>query len=156
MISLNRTFLSSQEYENRNWFIIDCKGQKIGRLATIITALLKGKFKPHYHPSIDVGDYVVLINAQSIIVNRHAKHYIVNKPGRPGRSLKIRNATSSLPKMTIERAIKGMLPQVEKKRLMRRLNIYSGLEHPHTAQNPVEIDLTNLKFDDSMIKLFNI
>ena len=152
MISLNKTFLSSQEYENRNWFIIDCKDQKIGRLATIITALLKGKFKPHYHPAIDVGDYIILVNAQSIIVNRDAKHYIVNKPGRPGRSLKIRNATSSLPKMTIERAIKGMLPQVEKKRLMRRLNIYNGLEHPHAAQNPVEIDLANLKFDNNMTK----
>ena len=70
--------------KTRNWFIIDCKNQKLGRLATIIVALLKGKNKPHYYPSIDVGDYVILINADSIIINKNSKHYIVNKPGRPG------------------------------------------------------------------------
>jgi large subunit ribosomal protein L13 len=55
MNSLNKTFLPTKNYKNRNWFIIDCKGQKLGRLATIIAALLKGKIKPHYHPSIDIG-----------------------------------------------------------------------------------------------------
>ena len=69
MNSLNKTFLLSEKYENRNWFLIDCEGQKLGRLATIIVALLKGKIKPHYYPSIDVGDYIVLVNADSIILN---------------------------------------------------------------------------------------
>ena len=105
MTSLNKTFLPNQEYENRNWFIIDCKGQKLGRLATIIVSLLKGKIKSYYYPSIDVGDYIILINAKSIVINKDSKHYIVNKPGRPGRSLKIRNVRDSLPKLTIERAI---------------------------------------------------
>lgn len=149
MTSLNKTFLPSQKYENRNWFIVDCKGQKVGRLATIIATLLKGKIKPHYHSSIDVGDYVILINAQSIIVNKNAKHYIVNKPGRPGRSLTIRNVSDSLPKFTIERAVKGMLAETEKKRLMRRLNIYNDQEHPHLAQNPIDIDIEN--FNTSVV-----
>ena len=109
MNSLNKTFLPTKNYKNRNWFIIDCKGQKLGRIATIITTLLKGKIKPHYFPSIDIGDSIILINADSIIVNPESKHYIVNHPGRPGRSLKIKKVSECLPKFTIERAVKGML-----------------------------------------------
>jgi ribosomal protein L13 len=106
MNSLNKTFLPTKNYKNRNWFIIDCKGQKLGRLATIIAALLKGKIKPHYYPSIDIGDYVVLINADSIIVNEDSKHYIVYNPGRPGHSLKIKNVSDCLPKLTIRTSSK--------------------------------------------------
>jgi large subunit ribosomal protein L13 len=69
MNSLNKTFLPTKDYKNRNWFIIDCKGQKLGRLATIIATLLKGKVKPQYHPSVDIGDYIILVNADSIIIN---------------------------------------------------------------------------------------
>lgn len=147
MTSLNKTFLPNQKYENRNWFIIDCKNQKLGRLATLIVTLLKGKNKPHYYPSIDVGDYVILINADSIIINKNSKHYIVNKPGRPGRSLKIKNVADSLPKFTIERAVKGMLSETETKRLMRRLNIYNDQNHPHEAQHPTKIPMANDGFD---------
>nr|YP_010134276.1 ribosomal protein L13 [Navicula veneta]QWM93766.1 ribosomal protein L13 [Navicula veneta] len=141
MNSLNKTFLPTKNYKNRNWFIIDCKGQKLGRLATIIVALLKGKVKPNYYPSIDMGDYIILINADSIILNETSKHYIVNKPGRPGHSLKIKNVLDCLPKLTIERAVKGMLSATETKRLMKRLNIYNGQNHPHKAQVPIEIDI---------------
>jgi large subunit ribosomal protein L13 len=155
MNSLNKTFLPTKNYKNRNWFLIDCKGQKLGRLATIIVALLKGKIKPHYHPSVDIGDYIVLINADSIILNEDSKHYIVNKPGRPGRSLKIKNVVDCLPKFTIQRAVKGMLSETETKRLMRRLNIYNDQNHPHQAQNLVKIDVSNFysstQFDISLI-----
>uniref|UniRef100_UPI00300272C8 ribosomal protein L13 n=1 Tax=Cocconeiopsis kantsiensis TaxID=3082010 RepID=UPI00300272C8 len=143
MNSLNKTFLPTKDYKNRNWFIIDCKGQKLGRLATIITTLLKGKIKPHYSPSIDVGDYIILLNADSIIVNEDSKHYIVNHPGRPGRSLKIKKVSECLPKFTIERAVKGMLSETEKKRLMRRLYIYNDQNHVHQAQNPIELDISS-------------
>ena len=144
MNSLNKTFLPTKDYKNRNWFLIDCKGQKLGRLATIIVALLKGKIKPHYYPSVDIGDYIILINADSIILNENNKHYIVYNPGRPGHSLKIKNVSDTLPKLTIQRAIKGMLSDTETKRLMRRLNIYSAKDHPHQAQNPIKVDLSNL------------
>ena len=144
MNSLNKTFLPTKNYKNRNWFLIDCKGQTLGRLATIITALLKGKIKPHYHPSIDTGDYIVLINADSIILNENSKHYLVYNPGRPGHSLKIKNVSDCLPKLTIERAVKGMLATTVKKRLMTRLNIYNDQNHPHQAQNPIEIDVSNV------------
>ena len=145
MNSLNKTFLPTKNYKNRNWFIIDCKGQKLGRLATIIVALLKGKVKPHYHPSIDIGDYIILVNADSIILNEDSKHYIVNKPGRPGRSLKIKNVLDCLPKLTIERAVKGMLSETETKRLMRRLKIFNNQDHSHKAQAPIEIDISNFR-----------
>lgn len=143
MNSLNKTFLPTKNYKHRNWFIIDCKGQKLGRLATIIAALLKGKVKPSYHPSIDIGDYVILINASSIIINQESKHYIVSNPGRPGHALRIKNVSDCLPKFTIKRAVKGMLSETEKKRLMRRLTIYNDKDHPHQAQHPIEIDISN-------------
>lgn len=143
MNSLNKTFLPTKNYKNRNWFLIDCKGQTLGRLATIVTAILKGKIKAYYHPSVDIGDYIILVNADSIIINETSKHYIVSKPGRPGHSLKIKNVSDCLTNITIKRAIKGMLSETEKKRLIRRLNIYNDQNHPHQAQNPVKIDLSN-------------
>ena len=147
MNSLNKTFLPSEKYENRNWFIIDCEGQKLGRLATVIVKFLKGKIKPHYYPSIDVGDYIILINADSIILNEESKHYLVYNPGRPGSSLKIKNVSDCLPTLTIERAVKGMLSETETKRLMRRLHIYRDQNHPHEAQNPIKLDMSNMNFN---------
>lgn len=143
MNSLNKTFLPTQNYKNRNWFIIDCKDQKLGRLATILVALLRGKIKPHYHPSIDTGDYIILLNADSIILNPDAKQYIVSNPGRPGHSLRIKNVSDCLPKFVIQRAVKGMLSETETKRLMKRLRIYNDNNHQHQAQNPVTIDVSN-------------
>ena len=139
---LNKTFLPTKDYKNRNWFLIDCKEQKLGRLTTTLISLLKGKESPHYDPSIDLGNYIILINADSIIINEDSKHYIVNKPGRPGRSLKIKEVSDCLPKFTIERAVKGMLSETETKRLMRRLYIYNDQTHLHQAQNPIEINVS--------------
>lgn len=144
MNSLNKTFLPTDDYKNRNWYLIDCSGQTLGRLATVIAGLLKGKNKAQYHPSVDAGDYVVLINADAIVLNETSKHYLVTHPGRPGHSLKIRNVVDCLPKFTIERACKRMLAETEAKRLMRRLKIYNGENHIHQAQNPITIDVTNL------------
>ena len=144
MNSLNKTFLPTKNYKNRNWFIIDCKGQKLGRLASLIASVLKGKIRPYHSRSIDIGDYVILINAEYIIINEQNKHYIVNHPGRPGHSLKIKNVSDCLPKFTIERAVKGMLTKSESKRLMRRLKIFNSHDHNHKAQNPKVIDVSNL------------
>ena len=145
MSSLNRTFLPTENYENRRWYIIDCKGQTLGRLATLVANLLKGKTKTYYYPSIDTGDYIILINANSIKINKDSKHYLVFNPGRPGRSLKIRTAQSSIPKFTIEHAIKGMLSRTEKKRLIRRLNIYNDENYLQKAQNPIILDVSKIK-----------
>ena len=150
MNSLNKTFLPIQNYKDRNWYLIDCNGQRLGRLATIIAGLLKGKNKAEYYPSVDTGGYIVLINADSIILNETSKHYLVSNPGRPGRSLKIRNVVDSLPQVTIKRAVKRMLSQKEGKRLIKRLKIYNDENHSHQAQNPIKIDVMNL-YSDSTI-----
>jgi len=152
MNSLNKTFLPTQDYKNRNWFIIDCKDQKLGRLATLVASLLKGKGKPNYFPSIDIGDYIILINADSVIVNKDSKHHIVSNPGRPGHALKIKKASDCLPKFTIERTIKGMLSETEKKRLMGRLRIYNDQNHFHEAQNPIEINTFDIYSNSEVIK----
>ena len=143
MNSLNKTFLPTKSYKNRNWYLIDCKGQTLGRLATTVTSLLKGKIKAQYHPAVDTGDYVILVNADLIVLNETSKHYLVSNPGRPGHSLKIKNVSDCLPTFTIERAVKRMLSKTEAKRLMRRLKIYNDQTHSHQAQNPIEIDVTN-------------
>jgi len=150
MNSLNKTFLPIQNYKDRNWYIIDCNGQRLGRLATIIAGLLKGKNKAEYYPSVDTGGYIVLINADSIILNETSKHYLVSNPGRPGRSLKIRNVVDSLPQVTIKRAVKRMLSQKEGKRLIKRLRIYNDENHSHQAQNPIKIDVMNLYSDNTI------
>jgi large subunit ribosomal protein L13 len=152
MNSLNKTFLPTQDYKNRNWFIIDCKDQKLGRLATILVSLLRGKVKPHYYPSIDTGDYIILLNADSIILNPEAKQYIVSNPGRPGHALRIKNVSDCLPKFVIETAVKGMLSETETKRLMRRLRIYNDQNHDHRAQNPIKIDVSNFYSNPSFSK----
>jgi len=144
MNSLNKTFLPTKNYKNRNWYLIDCDGQTLGRLATMISGLLKGINKPQYHPSVDTGDYIILINADSIILNETSKHYLVSSPGRPGSSLKIRNVIDSLPQLAIEQAVKRMLSQTESKKLMRRLKIFNDENHVHQAQNPIKIDVMNL------------
>lgn len=144
MNSLNKTFLPTQNYKNRNWYLIDCKGETLGRLATTLTTILKGKIKSQYHPSVDLGDYIILVNADSIIINETSKHYFVYNPGRPGHSLKIKNVSDCLPKLTIERAVKRMLSKTEAKRLMRRLKIYNNQTHFHQAQNPIKIDIKDL------------
>lgn len=142
MNSLNKTVFSPKNYKSRNWFIIDCTNQKLGRIATFITSLLKGKTKPNYFPSIDNGDYVILINAELIILNEEKKHYIVNHPGRPGNSLKIKKASDCLPSYIIQSAVKGMLSEKETKRLMKRLIIYNKKDHLHHAQKPIQLDLS--------------
>lgn len=144
MNSLNKTFLPTKSYKNRNWYLIDCSNQTLGRIATTITSLLKGKGKSEYFPSIDIGDYVILINADSIMLNEKSKHHFVYNPGRPGRSLKVRQISECLPKLAIERAIKKMLCKSESKRLMRRLRIYNNQTHKHYAQNPIKINIKNI------------
>ena len=160
LIEKNKTYLPAQykykgvKYKDkhtriRQYIYIDCTGESVGRLATVITTLLKGKLKPHYHPSVDCGDHVILTNADSIVINKNNKHYLIYHPGRPGRSLKIKSVSDCLPKLTIERAVKRMLSQTETKRLMRRLKIYSGQNYNQKAQKALPLDLALLSFQST-------
>ena len=141
MTFLNKTFLpTNKKYLNHNWFIIDCKNKKVGRIATFIVGLLKGKKKFHFSPSTNIGDYVILVNANLIKINKTNIHYLVSKPGKPGSSLKIKKAIISLPKLTLERSIKRMLNKKEAKRLIRQVKIYNDDFHPHKSQIPFQLN----------------
>ena len=136
---MNETFIPASDYNRKKWYVIDCKGKQLGRISSIIVGLLSGKVKSYYHPAFDTGDYVILINADSILFNREKPRFHVYKPGRPGKSLK--RVTKILPKRIIERCIFGMMPNgVAKRNLPTRLKIYSGATHPHAAQNPIFLD----------------
>ena len=136
---MNETFLPAADYTKKNWYIIDCKNKRLGRISSSIVGLLSGKIKPYYHPSLDTGDYVILINADCLTVDREIERLYVFQPGRPGSSLK--KIVNGLPKQIIEKCIYGMMPNgLAKKQLPKRLKIYKGSEHPHTAQNPIKIE----------------
>jgi large subunit ribosomal protein L13 len=136
---MNETFIPASGYNRKKWYVVDCKGKQLGRISSIIVGLLSGKIKSYYHPAFDTGDYVILINAESLTVDRNLERIRVFRPGRPGSSLK--RITNGLPQQIIERCIFGMMPNgVAKKSLPNRLKVYQGSQHPHAAQNPIYID----------------
>jgi large subunit ribosomal protein L13 len=136
---MNETFIPTREYTRKKWYLIDCKNKQLGRISSSIVGLLSGKIKPYYHPAFDTGDFVILINADALTVDRHIERVHVFCPGRPGSSLK--RIINGLPKQIIEKSIYGMMPNGPAKRqLSKRLKIYQGSEHPHIAQNPIYID----------------
>jgi large subunit ribosomal protein L13 len=140
---MNETFIPASDYTKKKWYVVDCKDQQLGRISSSIVGLLSGKIKSYYHPSFDTGDYVILINAEALTVDRHIERIRVFRPGRPGSSLK--RIVNGLPQQIIERCIYGMMPNgIAKKQLSKRLKVYQGSEHPHAAQNPVQIvDIEN-------------
>ena len=136
---MNETFIPASDYNRKKWYVIDCKDQQLGRISSIIVGLLSGKIKSYYHPAFDMGDYVILINAEALTVDRDLERIRVFRPGRPGSSLK--RITNGLPQQIIERCIFGMMPNgIAKKSLAKRSKVYQGPEHPHAAQNPISID----------------
>nr|YP_009497530.1 ribosomal protein L13 [Biddulphia tridens]AWT40243.1 ribosomal protein L13 [Biddulphia tridens] len=140
---MNKTFIPDSDYIKRKWYIIDCKDQQLGRLASSLISLLSGKFKSYYYPSIDTGDYVILINVESLIFNQEIERFHVFQPGRPGRSLK--KMGNPTPQRIIENCIKCMMPNgLARKRLTKRLKVYEGANHPHQAQNPIKLDFNKL------------
>jgi large subunit ribosomal protein L13 len=136
-----KTFVATPESRERNWLVVDASGQTLGRLATQIADALRGKRKPDYTPHIDVGDFVIVVNAEKIAVTgkkREEKLYYRHS-GYPG-GLKSRTLGEMLarrPEEVIRRAVKGMLPH---NRLgtqqLRKLKVYPGSDHPHQAQQP--------------------
>jgi large subunit ribosomal protein L13 len=142
-----KTYVATPENREREWLVVDASGRTLGRLATQIADTLRGKHKPEYTPHCDVGDFVVVINAEKIAVTgrkREAKLYHRHS-GYPG-GLKTRTFTEMLerrPEEILRLAVKGMLPRNRLARAqLRKLKIYAGPEHPHVAQQPkpMEID----------------
>lgn len=138
------TYMQKKETVDRKWYVIDAEGETLGRLASKAATVLKGKHKPTFTPHIDCGDFVIVVNASKINLtgNKLDDKIYYNHSGYTGglRERTARVMRDQYPTEMIERAIKGMLPKGRLGRQMyRKLFVYSGAEHPHTAQQPVEL-----------------
>ncbi len=140
------TFLQKKENIERTWYVVDASGKPLGRVASKVATILRGKHKPTYTPHVDCGDYVVVINAEKAILtgNKLNDKMYYNHSGYPG-GLRERNAKTMInqyPEEMMERAIKGMLPHNRLGRAMgKKLFVYRGSDHKHGAQKPVELKI---------------
>ncbi len=128
----------------RQWYIVDATGKTLGRLSTQIATVLRGKNKPTYTPNVDCGDYVIVINADKVQISgdQDAKKFYFSHSQYPN-GLRVRSTKEMREKYTVEwveKSIKGMLPHTKLGDVMRtHLFVYTGSEHPHQAQKPVEL-----------------
>lgn len=130
----------------RKWFVIDAQGQTLGRLATRVATVLRGKHKPIYTPHIDCGDYVIVVNAEKINVTGQKldQKIYYRHSGYPGglKQVTLRRQLQTHPERVIEAAVRGMLPKNRLGRKMfKKLKVYDGPDHPHQAQQPEPLDL---------------
>jgi large subunit ribosomal protein L13 len=142
-----KTYVATPTDRERSWVLVDASGQTLGRLATQIADILRGKRKPQYTPHIDTGDFVVVINAEKIRVtgNKLAAKRYYRHSGYPGgiRSRTLAEQLERRPEEVIRMAVKGMLPRNRlARRQITKLKIYAGPEHPHAAQKPEPLEIT--------------
>lgn len=141
-----KTWTATPADIRRDWYLIDASGKTLGRLATEIARRLRGKHKPEYTPHMDMGDYIVVINAKEVRVtgNKAKDKVYYSHSGYPG-SLKTTTFEKLVvrkPERIIEKAVKGMLPKGPLGRAMfRKLKVYPGIEHKHTAQQPKALEI---------------
>jgi len=140
------TSMATPQTVDREWFVVDAQGKTLGRLASRIATILRGKHKPAFTPHVDTGDFVIVVNADKIRLTGRKldqKMYWWHS-GYPG-GIKGRTARQMLdrkPEEVIRRAVKGMLPKNALGRhMLRKLKVYAGPEHPHEAQQPKPLDL---------------
>ena len=143
-MTLHQTPLPQAETLEKQWYVIDATGYRVGRLATEIAEIIRGKNKPNFTPHMDTGDFVIVINANKVTVsgNKSNDKLYRRHSGRPG-GMKVETFNElqrRIPERIIEQAVKGMLPKNRLGRqLFNKLKVYPGPEHPHQAQKPVEI-----------------
>jgi large subunit ribosomal protein L13 len=141
-----KTYFAANENIKHNWYLIDASGKVLGRLASQIAKYLRGKHKPIYTPHVDTGDYIIVINAEKIKVTgkKEQDKIYYHHTGYPGgiKETKFKQKQEKNPSQIIEVAVKGMLPKNPLGReMLRKLKVYAGPEHPHSAQQPKEINL---------------
>ncbi|MCF6767300.1 50S ribosomal protein L13 [Thiotrichales bacterium 19S11-10] len=141
-----KTFSAKPHQVNRSWYVVDAEGKTLGRIATEIAIRLRGKHKPEYTPHVDVGDYVVVVNAEKVNVtgNKRTDKVYHRHTGYIGglKSITFDKLIQSHPDRVIKSAVKGMLPKNSLGRQMaKKLKIYTGSEHPHSAQQPTELKI---------------
>jgi len=141
-----KTLSAKPESVKRDWYVVDATGKTLGRLSSEIASRLRGKHKPEYTPHVDTGDYIVVVNAEKVAVTGNkAKDKIYHRhTGYIGglKSISFEKLIDKAPERAIETAVKGMLPRGPLGRQMaKKLKIYAGTEHPHTAQQPQVLDI---------------
>jgi large subunit ribosomal protein L13 len=138
---MSKTYIPAHDTIDRKWYVVDAEGQRLGRLATEIATLLRGKHKPDFTPHMDTGDFVVVINADKVIVTgrKPAQKLYRRHSGRPGgmKTETFSQLQARIPSRIVEQAVKGMLPKNSLGRQQfTKLKVYAGAEHPHQAQTP--------------------
>jgi large subunit ribosomal protein L13 len=138
---MQKTFVASQATIERKWYVVDAQGKTLGRLATEVARVLRGKHKPIFTPFLDTGDYVIIVNAEKVkITGRKLDQKIYyNHSDYVGgmRETTLRNMLANKPERVLELAVKGMLPKGPLGRQMyKKLFVYAGPEHKHAAQKP--------------------
>ena len=138
---MRTTYIEKPGSVERKWYVVDAAGKRVGRLATEIATILRGKHKPEYTPHVDTGDFVVVINAEKVVFtgNKMEKKFYYRHSGYPGglKAVKAGDMLQRHPERIMEKAVRGMLPH---NRLgedqYRKLKVYAGPDHPHAAQKP--------------------
>ncbi|MBR1754728.1 50S ribosomal protein L13 [bacterium] len=140
-----KTYSAKPLEVERKWYLIDAEGEVLGRLATKIANILRGKNKPEYTPHVDTGDFVIVINAEKVVLTgkKETDKIYYHHTGFPGglKSASVKEVREKAPERLIEKAVKGMLPHnTLGDEQFQKLKVYAGSEHPHAAQKPIIIE----------------
>ncbi|MEX0267697.1 50S ribosomal protein L13 [Leptolyngbyaceae cyanobacterium UHCC 1019] len=151
---MNKTYLPPVDTLERKWYVIDATDQRLGRLASEVARVLRGKNKPTYTPFMDTGDFVIIINAEKIGVTgkKRTQKLYRRHSGRPGgmKTETFAKLQARVPERIIEQAIKGMLPKnTLGRQLFTKLNVYAGSDHPHQAQKPEILEINTIPGEES-------
>lgn len=141
-----KSYMANANTVDRKWYVVDAEGQTLGRLASQIANILRGKHKPIYTPHVDTGDFVIVVNADKINVtgNKRTQKIYKRHSGYPGgqKTMTFNEMMKKDPTRAITIAVKGMLPHNRLGRsMLKKLKVYSGPEHPHAAQMPEELEI---------------
>ena len=141
-----KTLSAKPESVKRDWFVVDAAGKTLGRLSTEIASRLRGKHKPEYTPHVDTGDYIVVINCEQVRVSgkKEKDKMYYSHTGYMGgiKSISFEKLIEKAPERVIQTSVKGMLPKGPLGRAMfKKMKVYAGTEHPHTAQQPQQLDI---------------
>ncbi|MDD7463103.1 MAG: 50S ribosomal protein L13 [Anaerococcus sp.] len=141
-----KTFVATPSTIERKWYVVDAEGMVLGRLASQVAAILRGKHKPTFTPNMDTGDYVIIVNADKVVLtgNKEAQKTYQRYSGYAGgqKTIKYADMKEKFPERIVDMAVKGMLPHNKLGRAMgRKLRVYAGPNHGHEAQNPEVLEL---------------
>ncbi|MGF1460063.1 MAG: 50S ribosomal protein L13 [Leptolyngbyaceae cyanobacterium] len=149
---MTKTYIPPSDVDERKWYVIDAADQRLGRLATEVAGILRGKNKPTFTPNMDVGDFVVVVNAEKVVVtgNKASQKLYRRHSGRPGgmKTETFAQLQNRIPERIVEKAVKGMLPKnALGRKLFTKLKVYAGPEHPHSAQQPESLIINTIPGD---------